>query len=102
MGGYHSYSNAARGPLATIGRHSDGKRFGARLSRSSQRLYVQAPSPGVLTLRDLLGRTIMTHEIKRAGGGSESLPVGKTLPKGIFIATFKGASSVEHQIISGF
>jgi hypothetical protein len=103
VGGYQSYSDGVYRPNKSIDPQIVKRRFTLRQSLSGQKLFIRVPCAGVMTLRDMLGRSIMTHAFKAdVGGLGESIAMRKKLPKGIYIATFKGAALVDHQIISVF
>jgi hypothetical protein len=99
-GQYNMYPNSIGGRYVSMERKSIATRFSASLSGSGRRIFVRVPCSGILTLRDMLGRMIVAREITQTTEGN--IMIGKTLPKGIYIATFKAGASIDHQIISGF
>ena len=103
VGGYKSYGDAG----VYRNRQTDGNRrvaehaFNIRLSSSGKSLIVRIPGNGRMALIDMLGRTLMAYSFNNNVTDYRSnIPIRAKLPKGIYIATFKGAGLNKHTIIN--
>jgi hypothetical protein len=103
IGGYKSYANGVffHKNDATVGFKSLPNSFIVRVSSSGQRLFVRVPGKGKMALLDMLGRTVVVFTFdNEANSNVSSIPVRAKLPRGIYIASFKGIAVTEQRIVN--
>jgi hypothetical protein len=103
VGGYKSYSTASfdtKNSVSGSPRRSENN-FSVYPSSSGKRLIVRIPGKGTMDILDVLGRTVKTFSFDVARyDRSMSVSFGTKLPKGVYIASFKGSALKGHQIIT--